>query len=82
MARFEIRYGLSGGYNDIQTEIIEVDNLEQAQRDAFDAACEMFEDYNVFGNQNPDYDYDSEDYQNDYNEERESWIECSARPLD
>jgi hypothetical protein len=80
MAQFEIRYGVSGGYNDIQTEVIEVDTLAQAESDAYDAACEMFESYDVFGNQNPDYDYDSEDYQDDYNEERENWIEYSARP--
>lgn len=82
MARFEIRYGLGGGYNVIQTEIVEVDNLEQAECDAFDAACEMFESYDVFGEQNPDYDYDSEDYAEEYNEERERWISYSARPLD
>ena len=81
MAQFEIRYGIGGGYNDMQTEVIEVDDLQQAERDAYDAACEMFESYDVFGNQNPDYDYDSEGYQDDYNEERENWIEYSARPV-
>jgi hypothetical protein len=80
MAQFEIRYGIGGGFNDIQTEIIEVDTLGQAERDAYDAACEMFESYDVFGSQNPDYDYDSEEYQDEYNEERESWIQYSARP--
>ena len=81
MTQFEIRYGIGGGYNDIQTEVIEVDTLAQAERAAYDASCEMFESYGVFHRLNPDYDYDSEGYQDDYNEERENWIEYSARPV-
>ena len=81
MAQFEILYGIGGGYNDIQTEVIEVDTLEQAEYSAYYAACEMFESYGVFDNQNPDYDYDSEGYQDEYNEECENWIEYSARPV-
>jgi hypothetical protein len=82
MAQFIIRYGVGGGYNDIQTEVLESDNLREAERYAYEGACEMFESYGVFNDSYPDYDYSSEDYEAEYNEELERWIEYSARPID
>ena len=81
MTQFNITYGVGGGYNDMATEMIEADSLDSANRIAYESAVEVFESYGIFDSQNPDYDYDSEDYQEDYQEEVESWIDYSAEEV-
>lgn len=78
MARYRISYGLGGGFNVHETDEVEANNVDQATEYAYIAATELFEFYGVFANQNPDYDESSEDYEQDYQEELERWIDYSA----
>jgi hypothetical protein len=84
MTQFKITYGVGGGYNVKDTEIIEANTLDEATEIAYLSAIEVFERYGVFGRQYPDYDYDSvseEDYELEYNEELERWVRYNAEPV-
>ena len=85
MSKFEIRYGIGGGYNVKTTETIEADSLDSAEQIAYEGAIQLFESYGVFAKQNPNYDYDSiseEDYQDAYNAEVERWVSYTAEEVD
>ena len=82
MAQFQITYGLGGGYNETETDVIEVDNLDEANLVAYTAAMEMFESYGVFENQCGDEEYENdEDYESAYIEEAERWIHYWAEEI-
>lgn len=78
MARYRISYGLGGGFNVHETDEVEAVNEDQATEYAYIAATELFEFYGVFDNQNPGYDYESEDYEQDYEDEMNRWVDYSA----
>lgn len=80
--QFQINYGIGGGYNVHQSDVIEAVNQEEAVQIAYERACELFESYGVFDNQNPDYDsVDEEEANADYQHELESWVDYSAEPV-
>lgn len=75
MASFLIRYGVGGGYNDITEEVIEAVSQDAAERDAFEAAIQIFEYYGIYEN---NLEEDEEWNDEAYREELERWIEYSA----
>ncbi len=82
--QFQINYGIGGGYNVHESEVIEANNEEEAIQIAYECAAQLFESYGVFDNQNPGYDYDSVDEEEaiaDYLEEMESWVDYYAEPV-
>lgn len=81
MQNFKITYGIGGGYNVTEVEIVEAANEEAAMKIAYGCAAEVFESYGVFENQNPDYDQNSEDYEADWLDELERWIDYSAEAV-
>jgi len=82
MAQFQIEYGIGGGYNVNHKEVIEADNLDEAQQIAYEQSVEVFESYNVFGRQNNVDDFeDEDDCQAAYDEEVDRWCSYSATPI-
>lgn len=79
MAQFRITYGVGGGYNDINEEVIEAGSLDEAIRIAYDSAEQVYESYGIFENQNDVSEIDSdEEYEAARLEDMESWIEYKA----
>ena len=74
MTQFKITYGVGGGYNDITEEVIESDSLELAERDAYDAAVQIFDSYGIYEDGIEDGEWNDEEYL----ECLESWIDYSA----
>ena len=96
MGKYKIEYGIGGGYNIEEEEIIECDSLKEAEETAFEQACELYESYEPTSwsdieNNPEDYGIDdidelTENEKNDiiqevYNESRESWINYSAEEI-
>lgn len=78
MALYRLSFGLGGGFNVNETAEVEADNENDAVEYAYNAACELFEFYGVFENQNPDYDDSCESYEQDYEDELQRWVDYSA----
>ena len=85
MALYKIKYGLGGGFGGARdSEILDCENLEEAEAAAYDMAVEYASMYEgSYGL--PDYDKImeregcSEEEANDiYHEELENWIDYSA----
>jgi hypothetical protein len=74
MTKYKISYGVGGGYNDITEEVIETDSLELAERDAYDAAVQIFDSYGIYEDEIGDGEWNAGEYQ----ECLESWIDYSA----
>ena len=82
---FIIGYGLSGGYGGIHDyEVIEAENLEEAENHAYEKACEYYESY-IDGANLRDTDHiveeegvDEEEAYEIFCEEREDWLEYVA----
>jgi len=78
---FQISYGIGGGYNVNDTELIEANNLDEALRIAYEASLSLFESYAVFEDQ-VNYEeldgLDDEEIQALYLEEAERWINYHA----
>jgi hypothetical protein len=82
MAQFQIEFGVGGGYNDIITEVIEANSLDEAVEAAYLSAIEVFESYGIFEDQNDVEEFDNDDdYQAAYDEEVERWCSYSAEPI-
>ena len=77
MTQFRITYGVGGGYNDISEQIIEVDNLNEAEQIAYELAVEVFESYGVYEENDMTDEYDESEYQ----ESIERWIDYSVEPI-
>ncbi len=83
-----IGYGLGGGFGGIQDfEVIQADNLEEAENYAFESACEVYEGYvGMYGLRDiseimeEDEIEDEEEAIQVYEEERDNWLEYSAHP--
>jgi hypothetical protein len=84
MAQFKIEYGVGGGYNDINEEVIEADSLDEAIQNAYEFSIQVFESYSILETQNDPEDYEglsSEDYQSFYHEEVERWVVYNAEEI-
>jgi hypothetical protein len=82
MAQFQIEFGVGGGYNDISTEVIEANSLDEAVQAAYLSAVDVFESYGIFEDQNDVEEFDNDDdYQAAYDEEVERWCSYSAEPI-
>jgi hypothetical protein len=78
MTQFKITYGVGGGYNDISEQIIEVDNLNEAEQIAYELAVEVFNSYGVY----EENDMTIEEYdESEYQESIERWIDYSAEAV-
>jgi hypothetical protein len=83
MPKFQIKHALGGGYGGIQNcawETIEVANLEEAQKEAYEMACQDYdsEQPTDFEEEYPDADDDEKAELEQ--EDRESWIDYDAQP--
>lgn len=78
MTQFRITYGVGGGYNDMNEEVIEASNLNEANQIAYESAVQVFESYGVYEEQDMMTDeYDESEYQ----ESIERWIDYNAEPI-
>jgi len=87
MELFIINYGLGGGFGGANNyEVVQTVNLEDAEKWAFESACEDYEGYaGMYGLRDESQimeedECDEEDARYTFEEERESWIEYSAVP--
>ena len=87
MELFIIGYGLGGGFGGIQEyEVIETTDLNDANKWAYENACELYEGYaGMYGLRDledimDEDECNEEDAQIIYEEERESWLEYIAVP--
>lgn len=87
MELFIINYGLGGGFGGAKNyEVVQVSNLEEAEKWAYDAACEYYEGYSgMYGLRDEvqimeEDECDEEDARLTFEEERESWLEYAAAP--
>jgi len=71
---FQISYGIGGGYNVNDTELIEANNLDEALRIAYEASLSLFESHTVFEDHVDYEELDDEEIQALYLEEAERWI--------
>lgn len=86
MAKYRIFAGLGGGFGGVQDQGIEdYDNLADAEEDAYEVACEIYESYEgmhgLFNREKAleeDPDLTDEELEDMYNEDRENWIEYLA----
>ena len=79
MKKFKVVYGVGGGYNDIQKEVLEFSSLEEAEEYAYESAVDIFNSYSIFDEINQECD--EEDYEYLYNEEVERWCSYYAEEL-
>lgn len=85
---FIIGYGLGGGFGGARNfEVIQVDDIEAAEKWAWEAACEEYENYEgMHGLRSIDEIMKEEEIEDEkeaeqvYNEERENWLDYSAKP--
>lgn len=83
-----IGYGLSGGFGGARNfEVVQVNTQEQAEKWAFDSACEEYERYvGMYGLRGlsqimkEDEIADVAEAQQVFEEERGSWLDYSAKP--
>lgn len=88
MSKFLIRYGLGGGCSwAAEWEEIEAESLDDAEKYAYEQACQIYESYvGMYGlpthedlkKEHPEWD--DEDIEMAWMEERESWISYEAKP--
>lgn len=84
---FIIGYGLAGGFGGARNfEVIQVDNQEEAEEWAWEQACEEYERYvGMYGLRDTSEIMEEDEVDEDeaeaiFNEEREGWLDYSARP--
>ena len=79
---FQISYGIGGGYNVHETELIEANDLNEALQIAYECSLNLFESYDVLAinqvNEEELEGLDDEERQGLYMEEAERWIEYHA----
>ena len=87
MELFIINYGLGGGFGCANNyEVIQTADLEDAEKWAFETACEDYDNYaGMYGLRSESQimeedECDEEEARYTYEEEREGWIEYSAVP--
>ncbi len=84
-----IKFGLNGGFGGAsQAKVIDCENIEQAESEAREEACQYYEGYEgSSGLRTSDEimeedDLDEESAEEQYREEREGWLEYSAELYD
>jgi hypothetical protein len=91
MATFLIRYALGGGFGGCESEEweeIEAKDLDAAEREAYERACELYESYaGMHGLRDEEQimeedEVSAEEAQEIYNDERESWLDFEAKPAE
>lgn len=83
-----IGYGLGGGFGGQRNfEVIEADNEEQAEKVAYESACEEYESYvGMYGLRDISQIMEEEEVEDEdealqiFEEERESWLDYSVKP--
>ena len=83
-----IGYGLSGGFGGAKNfEVIQADSEEEAEKRAFDSACEEYENYaGVYGRRDLSQIMEEDEIEDEdeallvFEEEREGWLDYSAKP--
>lgn len=83
-----IGYGLAGGFGGARDfEVIQVENLEQAEKWAWEMACEAYESYvGMYGLRDVGQIMEEDEIEDEdealevYEEERENWLDYSAKP--
>ena len=87
MGLFIIRHGLGGGFGGGNNyEVIETENLEYAEKWAFENACQDYESYEgMYGLRTVEQIMEEEECKEEdaliaYEEERESWLDYYAVP--
>ena len=71
-----IGYGLGGGFGGIQDyEVVEAMNMEDAERQAYDSACDMYEGYDGSNGLMTIDEIMEEEEIEDYDEAEEMWRE-------
>lgn len=86
---FIIGSGLGGSFGgQINYEVIEADNLEDAEKWAWENACDEYESYaGMYGLRDINQIMEEEEIEDEdeakeaYEEERESWLNYSAKPF-
>ena len=82
MKKFKVVYGVGGGYNDIQEEVLEFSSRKEAEEYAYESAVNIFDSYSIFEeHQETDEECDEEEYEYLYNEEVERWCSYYAEEL-
>ena len=86
--KFEIRYALNGGFGGCENkdwEEIEADNLDDANRQAYQCAIEEYDSYVGSGGLREvseiieEEKVNKEEAEEIFNEERENWLDYEAR---
>jgi hypothetical protein len=83
-----IGYGLSGGFGGARNfEVIQADNLDDAENLAYQGACEEYESYvGLYGLRDLGEIMEEEEIEDEdeaigiFKEERESWLDYSVKP--
>lgn len=89
MPIFEIKYGLGGGFGGMGNwEKVSAKDIDEAYRIAYEAACEEYESYDgLHGLMSIDDikathpDWDDDEIEDEWQEQRDSWIEYTAREV-
>jgi hypothetical protein len=78
--KYKITYGVGGGYNDINSEIVECASIEEASQWAYDCAVDVFESYGIFDYS--EYENEDDEYINEaYFQDVDSWCHYSAEEV-
>lgn len=86
--KYVITYGLGGGFNTSQSEVIEASSEAEASKYAYEKACEEYENYvGMHGLRTTEEiieedGVDEEEAEEIYSDERESWLNYHAEPYD
>lgn len=78
MPKFKIVYGVGGGYNDINEDVIEAVCADAASEEAYLLAEEVFNSYGIY---EKELEGDEEGDEESYNECLESWVTYYAEPV-
>lgn len=79
MAQFNVRYGVRGGYyNDVTEDVVEAENVQQAEQCAYEMALEVFNSHGIFERacENGEYEdfEDDDDVEIAFREEADRWV--------
>lgn len=78
MKKFKVVYGVGGGYNYIQEEVLEFSSLEEAVEYAYESSVDIFDSYGIF---DENQECDEEEYEYLRLEEVERWCSYYAEEL-
>ena len=88
MSKFEMRYALSGGFGGVENkewEDSDAETLEEAEKDAYQMACEEYDGYDGLHGLRTTEEImeedgvDGDEAQETWIEEREGWLDYEAR---